>query len=76
MRRAIAVTLFKLALYGRCPTCSHWTRFSKATPVLTGYIPPELQGLVPQICKCRKNGCTSSVRAITSLELRPARVEA
>jgi hypothetical protein len=35
-----------------------------------------MQHLVPWIAKCHRNGCTSSVRAITSLELRTAAREA
>lgn len=76
MKRILATALFRSLLFGRCPACASWTTFSPPTSVLTGHVPAELQGLVPQICKCRKNGCTSSVRAITSLELRTATVEA
>ena len=72
----IARLLFKICRAGRCPTCGKFTRFSRQECLVTGDIPAELEGLVPQVCKCLRNGCTSSVRAITSLELRIAAKEA
>jgi hypothetical protein len=72
----VVAILFKLVRWGRCPCCHSWTSFSRPQPALYGPIPVEVQGLVPQVCKCRRNGCTSSERAIVSLELRPASVEA
>ncbi len=68
--------LFRLFRLGRCPCCGHWTRFSAPVSVLTGNVPAELQALAPRICQCRRQGCTSSVRAITGLELRTTAKEA
>jgi hypothetical protein len=76
MRRALAATLFGFFRISRCPTCGQWSRFARPVPALTGHIPAELQGLVPYITKCYRNGCTSSVRAITDLELRTVSKEA
>jgi hypothetical protein len=69
---SLASLLFRLFRVGRCPACGHLTQFSAPVPLLTGDVPAELQDLVPRICQCRRHGCTSSVRAITSLELRTA----
>ena len=65
----LAALLFRAFGLGRCPCCGSWTVFSRAMPVASG-VPAEMQHLVPQVAKCRRNGCTSSVRAITGLELR------
>jgi hypothetical protein len=73
--QALATLLFRWTRYGRCPACGRWSRFSIPEPAATG-APPEMQHLVPWIAKCHRNGCTSSVRAITSLELRTAAREA
>jgi hypothetical protein len=75
MQHVIVSLLFHLLRFSRCPTCGSWGRFSRPTPAVSGPIPPEVQGLVPLICKCPR-GCTSSVQAITSLERRAAHVEA
>jgi hypothetical protein len=75
MRRALATTLFSLFLLGRCPAYACWSRFSIPVPAATG-VPPEMQHLIPRISKCRRNGCTSSIRAIIGLELRSAAKEA
>jgi hypothetical protein len=72
----LAATLFGLFRISRCPTCGQWSRFARPVPALTGHIPAELQDLVPYITKCHRNGCTSSVRAITDLELRTVSKEA
>jgi len=65
----LATMLFRWTRWGRCPACGTWGRFSPPIPAATG-VPAEMQHLVPCISQCHRNGCTSSVRAITSLELR------
>ena len=70
----LAALLFRWTRWGRCPACGRWSRFSAPVLAATG-VPPEMEHLVPRICKCR-HGCTSSVRAIISLELRTAAKEA
>ena len=75
MQRFVATLLFHLLRVGRCPCCSRWGKFDRVTPAVSGPVPAEVQGLVPMICRCPQ-GCTSSVRAITSLERRVTRVEA
>jgi hypothetical protein len=73
--QVLAALLFRWTRCGRCPACGRWSRFSVAVPAATG-VPPEMQHLVPRITKCHRNGCTSSVRAITDLELRTVSKEA
>ena len=65
----VAAFLFHTFGVGRCPCCGRVTRFSQPVPVAVG-VPPEMEHLVPRVAKCAANGCTSSVRAITGLELR------
>jgi hypothetical protein len=75
MQRFVAALLFRLLRYSRCPSCGSWGKFSRPIPAISGPVPAEVQGLVPLICRCPR-GCTSSVRAITSLERRGIHVEA
>lgn len=67
--RHIVPFLFRFFGLGRCPCCGRWTHFTRPVPLAAG-VPPDMQHLVPRIAKCAANGCTSSVRAITRLELR------
>ena len=59
-------TCFRISI---CPCCHQITTFSQPVPVAYG-VPAEYAHLVPQVVKCRRNGCTSSVRAVVSLEKR------
>lgn len=71
----IASLLFRLARVGRCPCCGKWTRFTRPTSPIVGNMPPGYKGPIILMSTCRRQGCTSSVRAITSLELRVATKE-
>lgn len=69
MLHLIVHWLFTYFRIGRCPTCGAWTSFSAPIAVAYG-VPADMIHLVPQVVKCHTNGCTSSVRAIVSLEER------
>ena len=63
---------FRLLRFAPCPCCGRWGRFTRPVPAVSGPVPAEMERLVPHICRCPRD-CTSSVRAITGLEVRAAK---